>query len=230
MCLVTLCCQSSCPGSPAAQVVLSIMWCVQPAHSALTCSYTWSSALLHANGGCLGAPAATFCIALVKAKMPADSWHPDARGCNVGHGPGCPRNPLLPNISVVATLFHELLLSSHPCPAKPPHNVQQLPARGTNSPNAAMQDITESAKDTLLQEEVLSVLIEMGAVGDLIEAARQSGRTGRKRIETHLMLCGGVQSNGELPEGQQLNRQQVRGDTAAELSLCCSLMVPQQGR
>eukprot|EP00891_Asterochloris_glomerata_P006724 jgi/Astpho2/6724/Aster-06743 len=71
-----------------------------------------------------------------------------------------------------------------------------------------VQDITESAKDTLLQEEVLSVLIEMGAVEDLIEAARQSGRTGKKRIETHLMQCGGVQSNGELPEGQQLNRQQ----------------------
>ena len=142
----------------------------------------------------------------------------------MGHGPGCLRNPLLPNIVAVATLSHKLLLSSHPCPAKLPMCTKP-PARGINSLSAAMQDITESAKDTLLQEEVLSVLIEMGAVGDLIEAARQSGRTGRKRIETHLMLCGGVQSNGELPEGQQLNRQQARANTAAD-----SLMVPCQGR
>ena len=85
--------------------------------------------------------------------------------------------------------------------------------RGIHTPSTAMQDITESAKDPLLQEEVLSVLIEMGAVEDLIEAARQSGRTGRKRIETHLLQCGGVLSNGELPEGQQLNRQQVRGES-----------------
>lgn len=130
--------------------------------------------------------------------------------------PSVPRETSAAKGGVLETLLQDLVLSIAPCTAKPQPNLQELPVRGTHThPILALQDITESAKDTLLQEEVLSVLIEMGAVEDLIEAARQSGRTGKKRIETHLMQCGGVQSNGELPEGQQLNRQQVRGSTAS---------------
>lgn len=185
-------------------------------------------ALLHAMGGCSSTPAADekhaadfpsassamSCLAAVSIKVPAGIMT-----CTSGHPVHCPvclGNLLLPKV-VSWKPCCRTWCSALPL-ALPNHSLicKNSLSGGTHThPILALQDITESAKDTLLQEEVLSVLIEMGAVEDLIEAARQSGRTGKKRIETHLMQCGGVQSNGELPEGQQLNRQQVRGSTAS---------------